>query len=469
MAIETFILCGGSGTRLWPVSRVDYPKQFVSLTGEASLLSGTLERVKTFSNRVACVASDDHRFLVHEALKLAGVSGPILLEPVPRNTAAAAALAALTATPGCLLLLTPADLFIPDQAYFQRAIEQGCSMAAKSGGIGLFGVRPTSPATGYGYIEIGSNNRVRGFIEKPPLETALQLLSDGTHLWNSGMFVGTPEAFIEAFESHAPALLQQARDALTAGTRELFESSEFIRPDAALFKKIEAISFDHAVIEKTSALTCCPYEAVWSDVGSWGAVAQLLEPECGDPHGNVLQGRGVFTNCEGSFIRSEERTVIAIGLKDILVVDTPDATLVCHKSSDQSVKTALETVGAEMRNKLTSSVRVHRPWGWYETVDSGERFKLKRLYVKPSASLSLQFHHHRAEHWVVVKGTAEVTKGEATELLTENESIFIPVGCTHRLHNPGKTGLEIIEVQTGSYLGEDDIVRIHDKYNRNTQ
>lgn len=469
VTITPVILCGGAGTRLWPLSRKSFPKQFVPLIGGKSLLQLTLERVAHVNGDsattpdVICVASEEHRFLVSEAMQAARVKGRIVLEPTGRNTAPAMALAALLAKPGQVLLFCPSDHHIPDVGAFSAMVGQGLA-AALSGEIVTFGVVPAFPATAYGYIQQGAargdgSAKVARFIEKPDAEKAQALILQGDTLWNAGIFLTRADTLIAALEQHAPDILQGCRLAVSA----VGEDQQFVRPDAAAFGAVRAESIDYAVLERHGAVAVVPFAGAWSDVGSWNAVAGLTAP---DDDGNRIDGNGMALHSKRTYIHAPHRTVVTLGTEDLLVIDTPDALLVAASSHVEQVKSVVSQLETRQSPEASLHRKVARPWGWYDSIDRGARFQVKRIMVKPGASLSLQKHHHRAEHWIVVSGTALVTKGEATFLLTENQSTYIPIGETHRLENPGKTDLEMIEVQSGSYLGEDDIVRFTDNYGR---
>jgi mannose-1-phosphate guanylyltransferase/mannose-6-phosphate isomerase len=471
MILTPVILCGGSGTRLWPLSRKSFPKQFVPLVGDKSLLQLTLERVAPLGPKVIAVAADDHRFLVADSLRLARTAGTIILEPVARNTAAAIALAALQADADAYLLFCPADHYIPDAAAFGRTIKEGLS-AADSGAIVTFGVVPTFPSTAYGYIRQGAlrpdgSLQVRKFIEKPDAATAQQLLLEGDTLWNAGIFLARASVMLEALAEHAPDILASCRAAMKAAASEQAGSAApgtlFVRPERAAFEACRSQSIDYAVMEPHEQVAVLPFRGQWSDVGSWNAVADLAAPDAQD---NRVQGQGWVHNARNTFVHAPHRPVVALGTRDLLIIDTPDAVLVADRSCAEQVKDVVAHLEKSNASQAVFHRKVVRPWGWYDSVDAGERFQVKRIGVKPGASLSLQKHHHRAEHWIVVRGTAEVTRGAETFLLSENQSTYIPIGEVHRLHNPGKMELEMIEVQSGGYLGEDDIVRLEDTYGR---
>jgi len=465
------VLCGGAGTRLWPLSRQHFPKQFAPIIGDKSLLQLTLERVaqlSTSSQRdVICVASENHRFLVAEALDQSGASGTVLLEPVARNTAAAMTLAALHAAPNSALLFCPADHYIPDTAAFAAMVRHARAELDDSVII-TFGVVPTAPSTAYGYIEMGpahGSNPIRPvsrFIEKPDVTRAHQLITQGNVLWNAGIFLCRANALLKAMHQHAPDILDQCRRSMQTATVD----KRFVRPDKALFSTCRSESVDYAVMEHHADIRVAPFNGIWSDVGSWNAVADLTTA---DTHGNRVEGDGHFVQASNTYIHAPCRPVVALGTQDLIIVDTPDAVLVTTREHVEQVKHVVAELDRKGRPHVALHRKVARPWGWYDSIDAGDRFQVKRICVKPGASLSLQKHHHRAEHWIVVKGTAEVTRGKEIFLLTENQSTYIPIGEVHRLHNPGKTTLEMIEVQSGSYLGEDDIVRLEDSYGRTTE
>lgn len=503
MKIIPVVLCGGSGTRLWPLSRKSFPKQFVPLIGNKSLLQLTLERVAFFanhagtqaaSNRLMCVASEEHRFLVADALEAASQASPtsaktvqntVLLEPVGRNTAAAMALAALSlqqdlAAQGegdALMLFCPADHHIPDAKEFHACILRGVE-AANNGAIVTFGVVPSFPSTAYGYIEQGEtladgSQRVLSFIEKPDEQKAQALLLKGQVLWNAGIFLVSLKTLLQALSAHAPDILASCQAAMAhtqsengfkgANEVKIAEAPTFQRPEPVAFKACRSESIDYAVMEHFDNIAVLPFRGQWSDVGSWNAVAQLSPA---DEDGNRVEGHGLPIHAKNTFIFAPHRKVVALGTEDLLIVDTPDALLVTHRTQVEGVKEVVARLESAKAAQAVTHRKVARPWGWYDSVDVGERFQVKRIGVKPGASLSLQKHHHRAEHWIVVAGTAEVTRGDEVFLLSENQSTYIPIGEVHRLKNPGKVYLEMIEVQSGSYLGEDDIVRLEDTYGR---
>jgi mannose-1-phosphate guanylyltransferase/mannose-6-phosphate isomerase len=461
--ITAVILCGGAGTRLWPLSRALHPKQFVPMLNGKSLLQATLERTAALTPSVMCLANQEYRFLVQEAMASSGMHGVQLLEPFARNTAAAMACAALNAKGDDLLLFTPADHHIPDARLFSETVRKGIA-AARQGHIVTFGVVPIFPSTAYGYVEQGApldENAyvVSRFVEKPPAERARDMLSDGRYFWNAGIFLCQANVLLEALAVHAADILQSCKQAVASQVRD----GQFVRLDDNAFAACRSESIDYAVLEKHGKVAMVPFAGAWSDVGSWNAVAQLTSD---DGQGNRVVGQGVAVETVNTYINAPGRLVVALGTKDLFIVDTPDALLVAASSHAEQVKGVVEKLQAREAPQATSHRCVARPWGTYETVDLGDRFQVKRITVKPGAALSLQMHHHRAEHWVVVSGTARVTRGEDVFLLNENQSTYIPVGVQHRLENPGITPLEMIEVQSGSYLGEDDIVRFEDSYGR---
>jgi len=465
--LQPVILCGGSGTRLWPLSRKAFPKQFVPLIQGKSLLALTLERLAALADPavgVMCVGAEDHRFMLRDAVRNAGLAGAIVLEPCARNTAAAMAMAALRAQgPDQLLLFCPADHHIPDITGFAQMV-RGAAACAESGGIVTFGVTPSFPSTAYGYIEQGAARADGGFavsrfIEKPNAERAQELLLGGQVLWNAGIFLCKASTLIAAMEKHAPDILSQCRKAMDAAQTD----GEFLRPDADTLQACRSESIDYAVMEHHDDVTVFPFHGAWSDVGSWNAVADM---STADDAGNRIEGRGVVLNGKNNFIHAPHRRVVALGTEDLIVVDTPDAVLIARRDVAEHVKAVVLELEKSGCPEADNHRKVLRPWGSYDSIENGPRFQVKRIVVNPGASLSLQKHYHRAEHWIVVKGTAEVTRGKETFLLSENQSTYIPLGEVHRLHNPGRTPLEMIEVQSGSYLGEDDIVRMDDNYGR---
>jgi mannose-1-phosphate guanylyltransferase / mannose-6-phosphate isomerase len=467
MNITPVILSGGMGTRLWPLSRELYPKQLLPLVGERTMLQETLHRLGGVDVTAPIVVCNEaHRFLVAEQLRHSG-SKPqaILLEPVGRNTAPAIALAALKADPDALLLVLPADHVIRNIPAFEAAIKLA-AVSAQAGRMVTFGIVPTSPETGYGYIKkasVASTDAavypIAQFVEKPTLERAQQFLKDGSYYWNSGMFLFKASSYLQELTQFAPDIAAAARAALAAAQLDL----DFVRVDKAAFEACRSDSIDYAVMEKTADAVVVPLDAGWSDVGSWSALQDALPA---DAQGNVMRGDVLVEDTSGCYLYSETRLVSAVGLRDHIVVETKDAVLVAPKDRVQDVKKLVARLKAEGRHEHSLHREVFRPWGSYDSIDNGDRFQVKRLSIKPGAQLSLQLHHHRAEHWIVVSGTAQITCGDKEFLLEENQSTYIPVGVKHRIENPGKIPLHIIEVQSGSYLGEDDIVRFEDRYGR---
>jgi len=462
------ILSGGSGTRLWPLSRESHPKQFLPLLGERSLLQMTWLRLHGLPGADAplVVANEEHRFMVAEQLRLVGAKpSAIVLEPVGRNTAPAIAVAALKAMASGddpVLLVLPSDHVIADEQGFREAVLAALP-AAEAGGLVTFGILPTSPETGYGYINAAPGEGVRAvlrFVEKPDQATAEQYLASGEYFWNSGMFAFRASRYLEELAKTQPRMVELARQSLERATVD----ADFLRLDRDSFAACPADSIDYAVMEKTDSAAILPIDVGWNDVGSWSALWSVVEQ---DGDGNAHRGDVLARDCRNTLAISDKRLVALIGLTDIVVVDTDDAVLIAHKDRVQEVKEIVTSLKKHHRPQATWHRKVYRPWGSYDGIDSGERFQVKRIIVKPGAALSLQMHHHRAEHWIVVRGTARVTCGEKVFLLAENESTYIPLGSKHRLENPGKQPLELIEVQSGSYLGEDDIVRFDDVYGRN--
>jgi mannose-1-phosphate guanylyltransferase/mannose-6-phosphate isomerase len=469
--IVPVLLSGGTGTRLWPLSREAYPKQLLPLIGSETMLQQTMMRAMDRTRFAAplVVANQEHRFIIAEQLRALGITdATIVLEPKGRNTAPAAAIAALSAMqrdPEACILIMPADHAIQDVEAFQAAVETG-ARAAQAGRFVLFGMRPTDPATGYGYIRMGAAlaeapgvHQVAAFVEKPERATAETYLASGDYLWNGGIFLLPAQALVDEFERLAPDLLAHAKAALREASRDI----DFLRLDPTAFSKCPSISIDYAIMEKTERAVVVPADFGWTDVGSWSALWDVGEK---DQAGNVSVGDVVAEGVTNSYLRSDGPIVAALGVEDLIVVATPDVVLVTPKSRDQDVKLLVERLKADGREAATQAPQVHRPWGFYQSVHNGERFQVKRITVNPGAKLSLQKHFHRAEHWVVVNGTALVTRDNEQILLRENESIFLPLGCIHRLENPGRLPLNLIEVQSGPYLGEDDIVRIEDVYAR---
>lgn len=462
------ILCGGVGSRLWPTSRALYPKQLLSLVSERTMLQETVERVsdneRFFPPIMVCNA--DHRFLIARQLQEADQQhGGIILEPAGRNTAPAVALAALHApSPDALLLVLSADHMIGNPGALRIAVDQA-AVAAQDGHLVTFGITPDHPSTGYGYIRIGSNeiargvNRVEQFVEKPDLLTAESFLANGSYRWNAGIFLFRADRYLEELERHAPDILKQCREAMSCAEADL----DFIRPATPPFLECRSESIDYAVMEKCDRTAVLPCDLNWSDIGSWD---QLWEVKDKDENGNVMVGDTMVEGTSNCYIRTEDKLVAAVGVEDLVIVSTPDAMLVTRRDHAHDVKKIVDRLKAEGREEHNTNQRCYRPWGFYECLHIGDRHQVKHICVNPGATLSLQMHHHRAEHWIVVKGTAEVTRDDEILLLTENHGIYIPLGAIHRLKNPGKIPLSMVEVQSGSYLGEDDITRFEDIYNR---
>ncbi len=477
IAVQPVIMAGGSGTRLWPLSRAQYPKQFLILQGNRSLFQQAATRLGSLANDELSVAppsvvgNEEHRFLILDQLRELGQApATVLLEPTGRNTAPAMTLAALQATAADLdpvLVVTPADQTVTDEPAFTAALRQAVKDAA-NGAIVILGIKPDRPETGFGYIQAASGTAgslsVAQFVEKPDAKTAQRYLDDGSYYWNSGMFVVRASVWLKALERFRPDIASATQSAWAAHAVD----ASFIRPGKKEFASIPSESVDYAVMEKCPGtgefvLSMVPLSAGWSDLGAWDAVWQVSSK---DAEGNAAVGDTLVRDSHDTLVHATSRLVGVVGLSNVVVVETPDAVLVADRSRSQDVKVIVSQLQGDGRSEHTLHRQVHRPWGWYDSIDSGPRFQVKRIMVKPGASLSLQMHHHRAEHWIVVSGTAEVTNGDKVIMLTENQSTYIPLGQTHRLSNPGKVPLEIIEVQSGSYLGEDDIVRFEDTYGR---
>lgn len=490
MLIQPVVLSGGSGTRLWPLSREKYPKQLLPLIGDDSLLQATVRRILGLAGvelaAPMVVCNEEYRFVIAEQLRLMQQPGTIVLEPVGRNTAPALTIAALAAKAGeadPILLVMPSDHVITDAQAFRDAVRAGADQAA-TGAIVTFGITPDAPETGYGYIQAGvevslsaggqpaaksSARKIARFVEKPNLQTAQSYLDDGSYYWNGGIFMLLASTWIRAMGICRPDILASCETALTQGSRD----GEFVRVHKDHFSACPSDSIDYAVMERLAGAQATdlklppgvviPLSAGWSDVGSWDALWQVLPK---DSNGNVAKGDAILHDCSNTLAMSGGRLVACVGVNDLIVVETADAVLVAHKSKTQEVKAIVDRLKKQGRSESQIHRKVFRPWGWYDGVDAGKRFQVKRIVVKPKGILSLQMHHHRAEHWIVVSGTARVTRGEESYLVSENQSTFIPLGTKHRLENPGHMPLEMIEVQSGSYLGEDDIVRFEDKYGR---
>jgi mannose-1-phosphate guanylyltransferase/mannose-6-phosphate isomerase len=492
LEIIPVILCGGSGTRLWPLSRAGFPKQFLALSGndqKTSLFQEAVGRLNQLGSATTnlgstlIVTNEEHRFLVLDQLReMGGIKADLLLESTGRNTAPALTLAALYASESSvdhdpIMVITPADQTIQNADAFTRALQSCISVVmgdASNKTIAILGITPTAPETGYGYIKRSASKgsfgeySVEQFAEKPNSETAKNYLESGNYYWNGGMFVLRASTWLATLNQFRPDILEATRNAWHQKVVDQADGTPFVRPNPALFNSIPSESIDYAVIEKCPGsqyqVKVVELDAGWNDLGAWDAVWQVGNK---DAQGNVTSGDVLMSNASNSLVHASSRLVSMVGLNNVIVVETADAVLIADRSKSQDVKLIVNQLEAQRREEKNLHRKVARPWGWYDSVDEGERFKVKRIQVKPGASLSLQMHHHRAEHWIVVKGIAEITNGDKVLTLTENQSTYIPQGQTHRLANPGTTPLEIIEVQSGSYLGEDDIVRFEDSYGRN--
>ncbi|USW02774.1 mannose-1-phosphate guanylyltransferase/mannose-6-phosphate isomerase [Pseudomonas pergaminensis] len=463
------IMAGGSGTRLWPLSRQLHPKQFLPLVdADLTMLQATIKRLDGLEHAVPrLICNESHRFLAAEQLRQLGLEeANIILEPVGRNTAPAIALAALqalTEQDDPILLVLAADHLIQDVDEFHRSIAKA-QVLAEAGKLVTFAITPTHPETGYGYLQMGPSVgdggfEVSRFVEKPNLETAQQYLSEGSYFWNSGMFMFRASRYLQELEQFQPKIVSVCREALAGGQQDM----HFTRVDSAVFATSPDDSIDYAVMEKTSDAVMVPLNAGWSDIGSWSALWAAGEKNA---EGNLFKGDVLSENTSGSYVHATHRLVATVGAVDLIIVETKDAVLVAHKDHVQDVKKIVDQLQSCKRQEHANHREVYRPWGMYDSIDNGERYQVKRITVKPGEKLSVQMHHHRAEHWIVVSGTARVTNGEKTYLVTENQSTYIPIGQVHALENPGMIPLELIEVQSGSYLGEDDIVRFEDIYGR---
>jgi len=469
--IQPVILCGGSGTRLWPVSRQALPKQFAPLASKQSLLQDTVSWVRdeTLIEDPMLISNERFQFLITEQMEEIGVEpSALILEPMARNTAPAIALAALKASeihPDACLLVLPSDHVLTNKDAFTSALNQGLA-AARDGFLVTFGIAPTHPETGYGYIRKGAHipygsdcTTVHQFVEKPDIETATRYVESGDFAWNSGMFMFTARRYLAELERHHPMLIGLCNTAMATAKNQ----GNAWTPNAETFSQCQDISIDYAVMEKTNDAVCVTSYFGWSDVGSWPAVGALKEV---DENGNASIGDVIMESCANTYVHGNGRLVATVGLEDVLVVDSGDAVLVAAKGQAQEVKAIVDRLKVQKREEAVLHPKVHRPWGTYEGIHLGGSHQVKHIVVKPGAKLSSQYHHHRAEHWIIVSGTAEVTVGEETKTMTENESVYIPVEAIHRLHNPSDEPLHLIEVQYGSYLGEDDIVRLDDDYGR---
>lgn len=466
--MKPVILSGGSGTRMWPLSRGHYPKQFLPLVSESTMLQETWSRLIGSANLSLpiIVCNEEHRFIVAEQMREIGVRpDAIILESIGRNTAPAVALAALAADPSDVLLILPSDHVILDAPSFLTAVQEA-EQLAQQGYLVTFGIVPTQPETGYGYIkrsgtQYGAAYAVAAFVEKPNAETAQRYIDSGDYFWNSGMFAFKAGVFLEELGKFNSQMLHVCQKAFAVPRKDI----DFVRIDADIFATCPADSIDYAVMEKTERAVVIPLDAGWNDVGSWSALWEVTPK---DASGNAIRGDVLCIDTHNSFIHSESKLVATLGVDDLVIVETDDAVMIAPKQRVQDVKLLVEQLKQAKRPEVDTHRKVYRPWGYYDSIDTGTRHKAKRILVKPGAKLSVQMHHHRAEHWVVVKGTALITKGDEQMLLTENQSTYIPLGVVHRLENPGIIPLEIVEVQSGSYLGEDDIVRFSDQYGRIT-
>ena len=471
--IYPVLLCGGSGTRLWPLSRQSYPKQFASLMGTQTLFQASAKRLASdgFAGPIV-LTNSDYRFIVTEQLADMDIEpAAILIEPEGRNTAPAVLAAALwleKTDPNGMMLIAPSDHVVPDEDAFRAAVSAGMS-AATDGNLVTFGIKPTHAETGYGYLELAQDPGdfsarpldLAKFIEKPDTKAAEEMLKAGNFLWNAGIFLFSVKAILAAFRAHAPGLLEPVQEAVNEGAHDL----AFLRLAPEPWAKADNISIDYAVMEKADNLSVVPFAAGWSDLGGWDAVWRETNP---DARGVATSGAATALDCDNTLLRSEDPNleVVGIGLNNIMAVAMPDAVLIADTSRAQDVKLAVSALKKKSAKQADTFPKDHRPWGWFESLVIGERFQVKRIVVHPGASLSLQSHHHRSEHWIVVEGTAEVTVGDEVKLVTENQSVYIPLGAVHRMTNPGKVPMVLIEVQTGSYLGEDDIIRYEDVYAR---
>ncbi|MDC1018357.1 mannose-1-phosphate guanylyltransferase/mannose-6-phosphate isomerase [Pseudomonadales bacterium] len=465
--IKAVIMAGGSGTRLWPLSRAAHPKQFLALHGDETMLQATCKRLDGLDIQSSVtICNEEHRFFVAEQLREIDKLGSIILEPVGRNTAPAIALAALSSSEGedPLLLVLAADHVIQNEVSFTKTVTDAIPLA-ESGKLVTFGIVAHEPNTGYGYIKKGQSQgpgfAVDAFVEKPSIEVAKEYLESGDYFWNSGMFLFKASRYLEELKKHRPDIYEACQLSMEGTSTD----NDFLRVNESAFDACPSESIDYAVMEKTDDAVVVSMDAGWSDIGSWSSLWDISQK---DGNGNATYGDVMLHESHNSYIRSDGKLVAAIGVADLVIVSTKDVLVVAHKDSVQDVKVVAQQLKAESRTEWELHREVYRPWGKYDSIDSGERYQAKRITVKPGAKLSVQMHHHRAEHWIVVYGTAKVTNGEKTFILSENESTYIPVGVIHALENPGKVPLEMIEVQSGSYLGEDDIVRFEDRYGRDS-
>jgi mannose-1-phosphate guanylyltransferase len=461
--INAVVMAGGSGTRLWPLSRAGHPKQFLALNGEDTMLQATMKRLESLNiESSVTICNEEHRFFVAEQLREINKLGSIILEPVGRNTAPAIALAAFVAEGDPLLLVLAADHVIQDESAFTQAVTEAIPLA-EAGKLVTFGVVPNEPHTGYGYIKKGVKHgvgfKVDHFVEKPSIDLAQNYIESGDYLWNSGMFLFKASRYLEELQKFRPDIFEICKRAADSVEADL----DFVRIKKEKFLECPSDSIDYAVMEKTDDSVVVAMDAGWSDIGSWSSLWDISEK---DENGNVLHGDVLLHETNNSFIRTDGKLVASVGVDDLVIVSTKDVVMVAHKNSVQDVKEIAKKLKDKGRTEWELNREIYRPWGKYDSIDFGDRYQVKRITVKPGAKLSVQMHHHRAEHWVVVSGSAEVTKGDKTFLLSENESTYIPIGMVHALENIGKVPLEIIEIQSGSYLGEDDIVRFEDRYGR---
>ena len=461
--IKAVVMAGGSGTRLWPLSRAGHPKQFLALSGEDTMLQATMKRLEGLNiDSSVTICNEEHRFFVAEQLREMNKLGSIILEPIGRNTAPAIALAAFAAEGDPILLVLAADHVIQNESAFTQAVTEALPLA-EAGKLVAFGVVPNEPHAGYGYIRKGQEIKggfvVDRFVEKPSSDVAQQYLNSGDYLWNSGMFLFRASRYLEELKKYRPDIF----DACEVSMVDVESDLDFMRVNKDKFTACPSDSVDYAVMEKTADAVVVPMDAGWSDIGSWSSLWDISKK---DVNGNVSHGDVLLHNTNNSFVRTDGKLVASIGVDNLVIISTKDALMVANKNSVQDVKIIVQRLKDDHRSEWESNREVFRPWGKYDSIDIGNRYQVKRITVNPGAKLSVQMHHHRAEHWVVVSGSAQVTNGEKTFLLSENQSTYIPIGVVHALENPGKVDLELIEIQSGSYLGEDDIVRLEDQYGR---